>query len=92
MQPGLITRGQRTISYFKTDLCTFAQKKSLLTWINLFYQQVKLQLFWEWNECLNIKIYKFVVSNLYNMSNCHPLEVVGRGSETQIQVGEKNIF
>ena len=23
------------------------------------------------------------------MSNCHPLEVVGRGSETQLQVGEK---
>ena len=22
------------------------------------------------------------------MSNCHPLEVVGRGSETQLQVGE----
>ena len=24
----------------------------------------------------------------YNMSNFHPPEVVGRGSETQIQVGE----
>ena len=24
-----------------------------------------------------------------NMSNIHPLEVVGRGSETQLQVGEK---
>ena len=23
------------------------------------------------------------------MSNCHPFEVVGRGSETQLQVGEK---
>ena len=23
-----------------------------------------------------------------NMSNFHPLEVVGRGSETQLQVGE----
>ena len=29
------------------------------------------------------------VSNLtINMSNVHPLEVVGRGSETQIQVSE----
>ena len=24
-----------------------------------------------------------------DMSNCHPLEVVGRGSETQLQVGDK---
>ena len=26
------------------------------------------------------------------MSNCHPLEVVGRGSETQLQVGENYLF
>ena len=26
--------------------------------------------------------------NLINMINFHPLEVVGRGSETQLQVGE----
>ena len=25
----------------------------------------------------------------YDMSNCHQIEVVGRGSETQLQVGEK---
>ena len=25
-----------------------------------------------------------------NMSNFHPLEVVGRGSETQLQVGENS--
>ena len=36
------------------------------------------------NECLNIKICKCLVSNQTN----HPLEVVGRGSETQLQVGE----
>ena len=30
----------------------------------------------------------FLVSNLTNMSNFHPLEVVGRGSDAQIQVGE----
>ena len=29
------------------------------------------------------------VNNLTNTSNFHPLEVVGRGSETQLQVGEK---
>ena len=31
---------------------------------------------------------KRLVSNLTNMGNLHPLEVVGRGSETQLQVGE----
>ena len=30
---------------------------------------------WERNECLNL------VSNLTNMNNVHPFEVVGRGSE-----------
>ena len=44
--------------------------------------------YWEWNESLNIKIYKCLVLNLTKMRNFHPLEVVGRGSETQLQVGE----
>ena len=38
--------------------------------------------------CLNINICKCSVSNQTNTSNFHPLEVVGRGSETQLQVGE----
>ena len=38
--------------------------------------------------CLNIKICKYLVSNEPNMSNFHPGEVVGRGSETQLQIGE----
>ena len=33
------------------------------------------------------ELYMFVIK-LKNMSNFHPLEVVGRGSETQLQVGE----
>ena len=37
---------------------------------------------------LNIKIFKYLCPNLRNMSNFRPLEVVGRGSETQLQVGE----
>ena len=45
-------------------------------------------LFWECNECLSIKICKGLVANLINKSNFHPLEVMGRGSETQLQVGE----
>ena len=38
--------------------------------------------------CLNIKSCKCLISNYTNMSNFKPLEVVGRGSETQLQVGE----
>ena len=38
--------------------------------------------------CLNIKICKFLVSNETNMSNFHPFQVVGRDSETQLQVGD----
>ena len=38
--------------------------------------------------CLNIKICRCLISNLKNMNNFHPLEVVGRDSETQLQVGE----
>ena len=30
--------------------------------------------------------------NETDMGHCHPLEVVGRGSETQLQVGEKFIY
>ena len=45
---------------------------------------------WHWkrHECLDIKISKRLVPNDTRMSNFHPLEVVGRGSETQLQVGE----
>ena len=34
----------------------------------------------------DIKICKCLVSNQTNMRNVHPLEVVGRGSETQLHV------
>ena len=50
----------------------------------------------------NINIFTFVVSNRIfahfwsqieqNMSNFHKLEVVGRGSETQLQVGENSNY
>ena len=39
--------------------------------------------------CLNIKICECLVSYQTNMGDFHPLEVVDRGSETQLQVGEK---
>ena len=37
---------------------------------------------------LDINICKFLVSNLTNMINFHAPEVVDRGSETQLHVGE----
>ena len=45
--------------------------------------------------CLNINIknyWRWLVSSETDMSNFHPLEVVGRGSETQHQAGEKEIY
>ena len=33
--------------------------------------------------------FKCLVSNWTNMTSFHPLEVVGRASDTQLQVGEK---
>ena len=46
------------------------------------FQSVLLGDHWEWNVCLNIKRFA------KNMVILHPVEVVGRGSETQLQVGE----
>ena len=43
------------------------------------------------SQCANITICKCLVS-IYNMSNFHPLKVVGRGSETQLQVDENVHF
>ena len=40
---------------------------------------------WERNVCLSINICKYLVSNCANLSNFHPLEVVGRSSEPQLQ-------
>ena len=43
---------------------------------------------WEWNGCLNIRNCKCSLSNWTYMSNFQPLEVVGRGSESQLQEAE----
>ena len=37
---------------------------------------------------LYIRIYNFLVAHATNLGNFHLLEVVGRGSETQLQVSE----
>ena len=42
----------------------------------------------EQNKYLNTNICKCLISNLTNMSNFHSVEVVDRGSETQLQVSE----
>ena len=42
----------------------------------------------EQDVCLNSNICKYLVPHETNMSNFHQLEVVDRGSETQLQVGE----
>ena len=44
--------------------------------------------YWERNACLNINIFKYLFPNETNVINFHPLEVVDRGSETQLEVGE----
>ena len=51
---------------------------------NLFFKSP----IWEENVCLTIRICNGEISNLTNMINFHPSEVVDRGSETQLQVGE----
>ena len=44
--------------------------------------------YWEWNECWNVKNLKmFGLKIITNRSNFHQLEVVGRGSKTQLQMG-----
>ena len=35
-----------------------------------------------------MNVYKYLAPNKGNVSNFYPLEVVGRGSEPQLQVGE----
>ena len=47
---------------------------------------------WEQNECLNITICTYLLSNQTNMRNVHPLEGVARGGETQLQVVENNLY
>ena len=47
-----------------------------------------MKCYWEWNDCLDIKICKGAVSNSTNTGNFQPLGVVDRGSETQPQVVE----
>ena len=51
---------------------------------------VLIRFIWRSNHCYwerNV-IYKYFASNLTNTSNFHSLEVVGRDSETLLEVGE----
>ena len=42
----------------------------------------------EWNECLNHQKLQTSCLKLIEKSNSHHLEVVGRGGETELHVGE----
>ena len=46
--------------------------------------------YWEWDVCLSFMILQIFVPKSKNMIYFQPLEVVGRGSETQLHVAEKN--
>ena len=60
---------------------------SSITAVHLISQLIHC--YWELNVCFNIEILKkSLVQNSTYVSNFCPLEVVGRGSETQLQVGE----
>ena len=56
---------------------------------NLFYLDIYIS-YWKRNLCLHIKISNIFGLKLFktNMSSFRPLEVVGCGSKTQLQVGE----
>ena len=60
----------------------------LLTVNNLWFLN---RSYLEWNECLNIKTCKYFVANESSMGDFHPLEVVGHGSETQLQARHYSI-
>ena len=55
---------------------------------SIFYYQFKSQFLRMKYVFKHHALQMFLVSNLTNMSNFHPLEVVGRGSDAQLQVGE----
>ena len=53
---------------------------------NAFHHQAISHGYGERHVCLNMYFFSKIKTN---MTNFHPLEVVGRGSETQLQVGKK---
>ena len=70
----------------------FKWLKILISWlsalrVNLYYESTKLVL--GMNYVSKYQDLQIFVLKLKKRSNFQPLEVVGRGSQTQLQVGEK---
>ena len=57
--------------------------------LNSFYQQIR-PMSLEIKCVFKHQYLQFLVLNETNTTNCHSLEVVGRGSETQLQGGENS--
>ena len=70
-------RRRPTLYKCYTNVLSLLAKRDLISCISLTNR-----CYWERNWYLKMKIHKFLVSNQTIMSNFHPLEVVGRGSET----------
>ena len=71
----------------RSTLTLSALCPTIIAFISSYYNRSDY-LYGELNESLNINICKLLLSNITNMSNFHPLEVVGRGSHPQLQVGD----
>ena len=74
-----------------TAILTLHSLSAAIVVYNPFYYGLS-HCYWERNTCLNNNTCKCLVSNLTNMNNDHPLEIVGRGSDTQLQVGENSNY
>ena len=77
-----------TITVSITDLLSNLETEALQSFLICFISRLD-HCYWKLDSCLNIKICKYLRLNSTNLSNFQPLEVVGRGSETQLQVHEK---
>ena len=75
------------IFYIKKTICRIILTSLCVTTVVLI-DFIKNHSNWERNVCLKIKICKCLISNLTNMSDFQPIEIVGCGSETQSQVGD----
>ena len=75
------------ISYFNNLYINPLGHKHTNTCFNLFYELINSLLFGT-KGVLKHQDLKYLFPNWTNMSNFHQLEVVDRGSETQLQVGE----
>ena len=75
--------------YFLTDRgLTLILLITIIVVLSLFYLPIKSLILGTKCVFKHQDLQKIDLSNLTNMSNFLPFEVVGRGGETQLQVGE----